>query len=93
MGAEAQILGHGGIRAFTPWPDELAAAHGRGHELISAGPDSTVALRRFRCTLAWFIYCQPSGWIALAVQYGHAVTAMSGQLQDWSVRSEGPAQR
>ncbi|QDO45842.1 hypothetical protein FNV62_55020 [Streptomyces sp. RLB3-17] len=65
------------IRAFTAWANQLAAAHGRTHELIPADPDGAVALRRFHRTIAWFIYRQPGGRIALAVQYGHAATAMS----------------
>jgi hypothetical protein len=65
------------IRAFTAWANQLAAAHDRPHELIPPDPDGGVALRRFRRTIAWFIYRQPGGRIALAVQYGHAATAMS----------------
>ena len=66
------------IRAFITWANQLAAAHGRPHELITADPDGAVALRRFRRrTIAWFIYRQPGGRIALAVQYGHAATALS----------------
>ncbi|WP_220295329.1 hypothetical protein [Streptomyces sp. MBT84] len=65
------------IRAFTTWANQLAAAHSRSHALIPADPDDAVALRRFRRTIAWFIYRQPGGRIALAVQYGHAATAMS----------------
>ncbi|MFE5372773.1 hypothetical protein [Streptomyces mirabilis] len=65
------------IRAFTAWANQLAAAHRRTHEMIPADPDGAVALRRFRRTIAWFIYRQPGGRIALAVQYGHAATAMS----------------
>ncbi|MGW7510191.1 hypothetical protein ACWGJ0_21110 [Streptomyces massasporeus] len=65
------------IRAFTAWANQLAAAHDRPHELIPSDPDGAVALRRFRRTIAWFIYRQPGGRIALAVQYGHAATAMS----------------
>ncbi|MFK0143227.1 hypothetical protein [Streptomyces murinus] len=65
------------IRAFTAWANQLAAAHDRPHELIPPDPDGAVALRRLRRTVAWFIYRQPGGRIALAVQYGHAATAMS----------------
>ncbi|AZP22898.1 integrase [Streptomyces aquilus] len=65
------------IRAFTAWANQLAAAHDRPHELIPPDPDGAVALRRFRRTIAWFVYRQPGGRIALAVQYGHAATAMS----------------
>ncbi|WP_234540614.1 hypothetical protein [Streptomyces shenzhenensis] len=65
------------IRAFTTWANQLATAHNRPHELIPPDPDGAVALRRFRRTIAWFIYRQPGGRIALAVQYGHAATTMS----------------
>ncbi|MGV2921695.1 hypothetical protein, partial [Streptomyces alfalfae] len=65
------------IRAFTAWANQLAVAHDRPHELIPDDPEGAVALRRFRRTVAWFIYRQPGGRIALAVQYGHAATAMS----------------
>ncbi|MFB8290200.1 hypothetical protein [Kitasatospora purpeofusca] len=65
------------IRAFTAWANHLAAAHDRPHEHIPADPDGAVALRRFRRTIAWFIYRQSGGRIALAVQYGHAATAIS----------------
>ncbi|OEV10548.1 hypothetical protein [Streptomyces nanshensis] len=65
------------IRAFTAWANQLAAGHGRTHEMIPSDPDGAVALRRFRRTIAWFIYRQSGGRIALAVQYGHAATAMS----------------
>ncbi|MFJ8694214.1 hypothetical protein [Streptomyces roseolilacinus] len=65
------------IRAFTAWANQLATAHDRPYELIPPDPDGAVALRRFRRTIAWFIYRQPGGRIALAVQYDHAATAMS----------------
>ncbi|MFF4754986.1 hypothetical protein ACWD5R_33235 [Streptomyces sp. NPDC002514] len=39
-------------------------------------PPHTVSAGTSR-TIAWFIYRQPGGRIALAVQYGHAATAMS----------------
>ncbi|MFE9775597.1 hypothetical protein ACFYOV_28815 [Streptomyces sp. NPDC005931] len=70
------------IRAFTAWANQLAAAHDRPHELIPPDPDGAVTLRRFRRTIAWFIYRQPGGRIALAVQYGHAATAMSESYAD-----------
>ncbi|WP_030354528.1 hypothetical protein [Streptomyces scopuliridis] len=65
------------IRAFTAWANQLAMDHDRPHELIPDDPDGAVALHRFRRTIAWFIYRRPGGRIALAVQYGHAATAMS----------------
>jgi hypothetical protein len=65
------------IRAFTTWANQLATTHDRPHELIPPDPDGAVALRRFRRTIAWLVHRQPGGRIALAMQYGHAATAMS----------------
>lgn len=45
--------------------------HDRGHETIPPDPDGAVTVRRFRRTLAWFVYRRPGGRIALGVQYGH----------------------
>ncbi|MFF4756825.1 hypothetical protein ACWD5R_44125 [Streptomyces sp. NPDC002514] len=65
------------IRVFTARANPLAMDHDRPHELIPDDRDGVVALRRFRRAIAWFIYRRPGGRIALAVQYGHAATAMS----------------
>lgn len=65
------------IRTFTVWANEMAVRHERPHELIPQDPDGPVALRRFRRTIAWFIYRQPGGRIAAAVQFGHAATLMA----------------
>ncbi|KAF5994537.1 hypothetical protein [Streptomyces sp. WAC00263] len=62
------------IANFIAWANQLAVRHGRPHELIPEDPDGPVVLRRLRRTIAWFIYRQPGGRIALGVQFGHAAT-------------------
>ncbi|XVA03262.1 hypothetical protein ACQ86I_05770 [Prescottella equi] len=53
------------------WCNAKAEEFGRAHESIPTDPDGPVVLKRFRRTLAWFIYRQPGGRIALGIQYGH----------------------
>lgn len=53
------------------WCNAKAEEFGRTHESIPADPDGPVVLKRFRRTLAWFIYRRPRGRIALGIQYGH----------------------
>ncbi|WP_435278725.1 hypothetical protein [Rhodococcus yananensis] len=53
------------------WCNAKAAELGRTHESIPADPDGPVVVKRFRRTLAWFIYRRPGGRIALGIQYGH----------------------
>ena len=53
------------------WCNAKAAEVGRTHESIPADPDGPVVVKRFRRTLAWFIYRRPGGRIALGIQYGH----------------------
>jgi len=53
------------------WCNTKAEEFGRPYERIPADPDGPVVLKRFRRTLAWFIYRQPGGRIALGIQYGH----------------------
>lgn len=53
------------------WCNAKADELGRPHESIPADPDGPVIVKRFRRTLAWFIYRRPGGRIALGVQYGH----------------------
>ena len=53
------------------WCNTKAEEFGRPHESIPADPDGPVVIKRFRRTLAWFIYRQPGGRIALGIQYGH----------------------
>ncbi|MFF0626735.1 hypothetical protein [Streptomyces sp. NPDC004296] len=64
------------IAQFITWANQMARAHGREHELIPEDPEGAVTLQRFRRTIAWYIYRQPGGRIALGVQYGHVATAM-----------------
>ncbi|MCA2337895.1 integrase [Mycobacterium avium] len=68
---------NGRIRAFIAWANELAASHGRTHELIPTDPAAAVTIRRFRRTVAWFIARQPGGRVALGVQYGHVALRVS----------------
>lgn len=53
------------------WCNAKAAEFDRPHESIPADPDGPVVVKRFRRTLAWFIYRRPGGRIALGIQYGH----------------------
>ena len=53
------------------WCNAKADEFGRTHESIPADPDGPVVVKRFRRTLAWFIYRKPGGRIALGIQYGH----------------------
>lgn len=59
------------IVEFIEWCNEAARRLGRDHEAIPPDPEGRVAVKRFRRTLAWFIYRKPGGRIALGVQYGH----------------------
>ncbi|MFJ9756661.1 hypothetical protein [Streptomyces sp. NPDC101149] len=64
------------IEAFIAWANKMALAHDRPHEMIPEDPEGAITLVRFRRTVAWYIYRQPGGRIALGVQYGHVATAM-----------------
>lgn len=66
------------IESFVAWANEFAAAHALDHELIPLDPHGPIGTRRFRRTLAWHIARRPGGLVALAVQYGHLRTAVSG---------------
>jgi integrase len=59
------------IQLFTVWANQTAARLGRPHETIPPDLAGPVTMRRFRRTVAWFIYRQPGGRIALGLQYGH----------------------
>ncbi|MFE5374101.1 hypothetical protein [Streptomyces mirabilis] len=59
------------IQLFTAWANQTATRLGRHHETIPLDPAGPVTMRRFRRTVAWFIYRQPGGRIALGLQYGH----------------------
>lgn len=59
------------IQDFIDWVKEYCTMNNRPHETIPEDPEGNVTLRRFRRTLAWFIYRQPGGRIALGLQYAH----------------------
>lgn len=59
------------IRMLIDWCNSQAERLNRRHEKIPEDPAGAIVLRRFRRTLAWFIYRLPGGRIALGVQYGH----------------------
>lgn len=53
------------------WCNQRAEQRQRPDEVIPADSEGPVVPRRFRRTLAWFVYRKPGGRIALGVQYGH----------------------
>ena len=57
------------IRDLIEWCNQHADASGR--PVIPTDPKGPVTIRKFRRTVAWFIYKQPRGLIALGSQYGH----------------------
>jgi len=66
------------IEAFAEWASHLARRLGREGEVIPDDPHGAIGLARFRRTLAWHIARRPGGLVALAIQYGHMRTAVSG---------------
>ncbi|MGQ9349418.1 hypothetical protein [Mycolicibacterium gilvum] len=59
------------IQDLIDWSNRAAVRLERTHEVIPADPEEAVTVKRFRRTLAWFIYRKPGGRVALGVQYGH----------------------
>lgn len=59
------------IQDLIDWSNRTAVRLGRPHDVIPADPEEAVTVKRFRRTLAWFIYRKPGGRVALGVQYGH----------------------
>ncbi|CPV54808.1 hypothetical protein [Mycobacteroides abscessus] len=59
------------IQDLINWSNRAAVRLERTHEVIPADPEEAVTVKRFRRTLAWFIYRKPGGRVALGVQYGH----------------------
>ena len=59
------------IEELVVWCNKAAVTQGRPDEVIPADPEGKVTMRRFRRTLAWFIYRLPTGRISLGIQYGH----------------------
>lgn len=59
------------IRAFMKWVNDHCDATARRQHMIPDDPGGLVNLNRLRRTLAWFIYRQPGGRVALGIQYNH----------------------
>ena len=59
------------IRDFAAWVNQFCMETGRQEHMIPDDPAGHVNMRRLRRTLAWFIYRQPQGRVALGIQYGH----------------------
>ncbi|GAA4638993.1 hypothetical protein GCM10023196_098870 [Actinoallomurus vinaceus] len=66
------------IEDFVTWVNTEAAVLDRFHEFVPADPHGRIGTRRFRRTLAWHIARRPGGLVALAIQYGHLRTTVSG---------------
>jgi hypothetical protein len=79
----------GRIEAFAAWANAQAAAHGLAGEAIPPDPNGAIGTARFRRSLAWHIARRPNGLVALAIQYGHLRTAVSGS---YAARSRGGIQ-
>ncbi|MDT7847361.1 hypothetical protein [Streptomyces justiciae] len=68
----------GRIEDFVAFANSTATTLGREAETIPPDPHGAVGTARFRRTLAWHIARRPGGLVALAIQYGHLRTAISG---------------
>ncbi|MFJ2865926.1 hypothetical protein [Kitasatospora sp. NPDC087314] len=66
------------VEAFAAWASDLAIRTGRPEEVVPDDPHGAIGTERFRRALAWHIARRPGGLVALAVQYGHMRTAISG---------------
>jgi hypothetical protein len=66
------------ITDFVSWANAETTARGRTGEVIAADPHGAIGMARFRRSLAWHIARRPNGLVALAIQYGHLRTAVSG---------------
>lgn len=66
------------IKDFIEWANNEAIRLDRSEELIPDDPQGTISAGRFRRSLAWHIARRPNGLVALAIQYGHLRTAVSG---------------
>ncbi|WP_417240853.1 hypothetical protein [Celeribacter halophilus] len=59
------------LKLFVAWCNQEAKRAGFPKLQILDDPAGPISMRRFRRTLAWFIYRQPAGRISLGIQYGH----------------------
>ena len=77
------------IEAFVAWANAQTATHRLPGEIIPPDPNGAIGTARFRRSLAWHIARRPNGLVALAIQYGHLRTAVSG---NYAARSRGGIQ-
>ncbi len=68
----------GRIEAFVAWANAETATHALPSEVIPADPNGAIGTARFRRSLAWHVARRPNGLVALAIQYGHLRTTVSG---------------
>ncbi|RBM18618.1 hypothetical protein DI005_18135 [Prauserella sp. PE36] len=66
------------IEDFVAWANTEALTHHLPGEAIPADPHGKIGTARFRRSLAWHVARRPNGLVALAIQYGHLRTAVSG---------------
>jgi hypothetical protein len=66
------------IADFSAWANAEAAAQHLPRETIPPDRHGTISPSRFRRSLAWHIARRPGGLVALAIQYGHLRTVVSG---------------
>ena len=59
------------IGRFITWCNQESGRMGFPELRIPDDPAGPITMRRFRRTLAWFIYRLPAGRISLGIQYGH----------------------
>lgn len=59
------------IVKFISWCNRESEKSNLPDMRIPDDPSGAITMRRFRRTLAWFIYRQPAGRISLGIQYGH----------------------
>lgn len=59
------------LSKFIDWCNSASVRLNVPELIIPPDPDGNITLRRFRRTLAWFIYRLPGGRISLGIQYGH----------------------
>lgn len=66
------------IADFSAWANAEAEAQHLTRETIPPDRQGTITPSRFRRSLAWHIARRPGGLVALAIQYGHLRTVVSG---------------
>jgi hypothetical protein len=78
------------ISHFIHGANREAHTHGLPEQVIPDDPSGSVAMARFRRTLAWHIARRPGGLVALAIQYGHMRTTLDARTSSgYASRSRG----